>query len=275
MGGRSTTSRRYARFANNSSTACETLKPTGIRGSRGDWIVDIDNIGFMNRHRLIRGTGWLACLLLVAFGAFALQGAIETSRSVARHVDCLGHLSQIRLALLQYEADNGHLPPAVFHAGDGRHPHSWRVLLLPYLSRADLYDLYNFDEPWAGPGNRLLIERMPSAYALSNAEARSGRSGVVAVIGEDTVFGTAAPTLPAKDVVVLIEAEIDAPPWTLPKDITKDELIDFSRRGELSLLSHSGYRLAVLSLGPTPRALGFALDQSPEAIDAAVTSHGE
>lgn len=225
----------------------------------------------MKRRRLIRGICWIACLLLVAFGVIALQRAIERSRSVAQHVDSLGHFSQIQLALFQYEADYGQLPPAVVHAGDGRHPHSWRVLLLPYLSRSDLYEMYNFNEPWDGPGNRILIERMPSTYALSDAEAASGRSGILAVTGENTVFGAINPMVPQEDTVVLIEARNMAPLWTMPKDVTKEELVAFSRKDRLGLLSHSGYRLAALSFGPVARALGLPLDEGPEELNASMT----
>ena len=35
--------------------------------------------------------------------------------------------------------------------------HSWRVLLLPYLDRSDLYKAYDFTEPWDGPNNRKLL----------------------------------------------------------------------------------------------------------------------
>ena len=45
--------------------------------------------------------------------------------------------------------------------------HSWRVLLLPYLDQLELYNAYRFDEPWDGPNNRLLADRMPRHYCFS------------------------------------------------------------------------------------------------------------
>jgi ABC-type antimicrobial peptide transport system permease subunit len=41
--------------------------------------------------------------------------------------------------------------------------HSWRVLILPFLEADLVYRQYNFDEPWDGPNNRLLMAQMPEA----------------------------------------------------------------------------------------------------------------
>ncbi|MDQ3330269.1 MAG: hypothetical protein M3552_06415 [Planctomycetota bacterium] len=111
-------------------------------------------------------------------------------------------------------------------------------------------------------------------YALSAAEADTGRTGVLAVIGDGTVLWATRPTAPEKDTVALIEAKKAAPLWTMPKDIAKEELIELSRKGELGSLSHSGYKLAVLSLGPTSHPIGLSLDCGPEEIVASVTVQG-
>ena len=44
-------------------------------------------------------------------------------------------------------------------------PYSWRVAILPYLEHNPLYRQYNFDEPWDGPNNRKLIDKMPAIYS--------------------------------------------------------------------------------------------------------------
>ena len=42
--------------------------------------------------------------------------------------------------------------------------HSWRILILPFLGRKDLYEQYRFDEPWNGPHNRVLAAQMPPVF---------------------------------------------------------------------------------------------------------------
>jgi hypothetical protein len=41
---------------------------------------------------------------------------------------------------------------------------SWRVHLLPHLAQAELYQQFKLDEPWDGPTNRKLIEKIPKIY---------------------------------------------------------------------------------------------------------------
>ena len=69
---------------------------------------------------------------------------------------CMNNLKQIGLALAEYEAANGRLPPAAVFDKQGKAMHSWRTLILPYLERPDLYQAYNFREPWDGTNNSTL-----------------------------------------------------------------------------------------------------------------------
>ncbi len=41
------------------------------------------------------------------------------------------------------------------------------MAILPYIEQKELYKAYNFDEPWDGPNNRKLIDKMPAIYSLS------------------------------------------------------------------------------------------------------------
>src|SRR5262249_54501530 len=47
----------------------------------------------------------------------------------------------------------------------GKPMHSWRVLILPFIDQHALYADYRFDEPWDGPNNVKLLDRMPRIYA--------------------------------------------------------------------------------------------------------------
>lgn len=75
------------------------------------------------------------------------------------------NLRQIGLALHNYHDTFGTFPPAVINGPDGEPWHSWRVLILPFLDNAPLYNQYRFDEPWDGPHNSQLLDRMPAVYS--------------------------------------------------------------------------------------------------------------
>ena len=93
----------------------------------------------------------------------------------ARHV---GNLKRIGLALQNYQAAEGHFPPAAITGKDGKPLLSWRVAILPYLedydgrSRDDLFKAFHLEEPWDSPHNKALLERMPAVYASAGESSR-------------------------------------------------------------------------------------------------------
>jgi hypothetical protein len=96
-------------------------------------------------------------------------GAAVWPKSEAEQQACrtrsLLNLKEIALALHGFENEFGKFPPAAVYGPDGKPWHSWRVLVLPYLECADLYNKYRWDEPWDGPNNSKLLEEMPSVYS--------------------------------------------------------------------------------------------------------------
>ena len=109
----------------------------------------------------------------VLFGAFSILLAWFVIRSVpmmqavtdlSNTSACFGNLRRIGRAVLAYEAAHGTFPPACLADENGQPMHSWRVLILPYLDRQDLYDKYDFDEAWNGPNNSLLADQIGDLY---------------------------------------------------------------------------------------------------------------
>ena len=68
------------------------------------------------------------------------------------------------LGLHNYHQTFTNFPPAVIFGPDGKPWHSWRVLILPYLEQTALYNQYDFNEPWNGPKNSKLLDKMPAVY---------------------------------------------------------------------------------------------------------------
>jgi hypothetical protein len=93
------------------------------------------------------------------------------------------------LAVANYHDLHGAFPPPYLADAEGRPMHSWRILLLPYLDQKELYDAYDFSEPWDVPNNRRLAERMPRIYALHGLERPGNtQTNYLAVVGEETVW---------------------------------------------------------------------------------------
>ncbi len=153
------------------------------------------------------------------------------------------NLKQLALGFHNYQAVHSTFPPAVIIGPDGKPWHSWRVLLLPWLELSlggqELYEQYRFDEPWDGPNNKRLLNRMPAFYADPiYGEGNRRYTNYAAITGPGTMFSTEGAKLvdgepmfgggvserQVSDNVantlmlgpVATEAKI---PWTKPQDI--------------------------------------------------------
>ena len=119
------------------------------------------------KKRFVRGFTLIELLVVIAIIAVLialLLPAVQQAREAARRSACKNNLKQIGLALHNYHNAYGSFPPAFVPDAEGHPAHSWRVLLLPYVDGEELYSLYRFDEPWNGPHNSKLADKIPSVY---------------------------------------------------------------------------------------------------------------
>ncbi len=105
---------------------------------------------------------------------------------------------------------------------------SWRVALLPYLGHADLYNQYNFDEPWDGEQNKRVLNQMPDAFRTPGDEGTSTRFQIV--VGPGAAFEPGQRETRIRDFrdgtsnsLLVVHAGPDkAVPWTKPDDLQFD-----------------------------------------------------
>src|SRR5579871_332674 len=87
-----------------------------------------------------------AIIVLTVCGTFGTREVVHWVHDSRHREQCQNNLMHLGLAVHDYHSANGHFPPAYVLGKDGKPWHSWRVLLLPYLHRDDLYKRYHFDE---------------------------------------------------------------------------------------------------------------------------------
>jgi len=141
--------------------------------------------------------------------------------------NCRTNLKQIGLALMQYESRCGSYPPAYIADESGKPMHSWRVLILPYLDRQDLYDKYDFSEPWDGPNNSKLHNDWMYSFGCPDEQppTSSTDTSYVVVVGPNTMFpGAKAVTwrdVPDGDANTLMVVEVanSGIHWMEPRDL--------------------------------------------------------
>jgi hypothetical protein len=168
------------------------------------------------------------------------SSAINTANESSNRRETLARFHNVSLAILNYESAKKHLPAAAIYDKEGRPLLSWRVAVLPYLEKGELYKQFHLDEPWDSPHNKTLIDKMPGDYMGVGSQYdqlnREGKTTCQVPVGPKTVFynkegakyrdisdGTAK-------TILLVEVEPKrAVPWTKPEDWEVD--LEHPRRG--------------------------------------------
>ena len=152
--------------------------------------------------------------------------AVQAAREAARRMSCSNNIKQIGLAMHNYHAKHGELPPAYTVDANGRPMHSWRTLLLPFLGEQSLFDQIDLSKPWDDPVNLAIGEQAPSVYACpSFADPDRRLTTYLAVVDPSGIMtGPVATSFRQvtdglSNTVMLIEADSGlAVPWMQPID---------------------------------------------------------
>jgi len=188
------------------------------------WIKDAGN-------RLSIVSAWA---LLFVLGTCVVHSHREASRISA----CRNNLKAIGLALHNYHDRHGRFPPQYVPDSEGRAMHSWRVLILPYLSEPAalrVYEQYCFDEPWNSPHNQTLAADLAEFFRCPTTNAEEPgfplTAHYVAVAGPGTIWSESKGTS-LKDVadgtshtIALMEIASSDIHWMEPRDVTLDGML--------------------------------------------------
>lgn len=185
--------------------------------------------------------GTIALLIVAGFLAAGAVGGlllavgfpiITKARAAANRQQSSHNLRQIAAALNAYAADHNTYPPAFIADANGKPMHSWRVLLLPYLGKQNLYDRYDFTQPWDGQLNLALQPEMPEVYACpGDLEAVTlCETSYMVVRGKSTAFPGRQSVKPADlsdgftNTVLVVEVTGTGISWMEPADLALDSM---------------------------------------------------
>jgi hypothetical protein len=198
----------------------------------------------------------------------------------------------IALALHAFIADNKQkrLPPGSLRDKTGQPLLSWRVLVLPYLGRKDLYLKFKMDEPWDSEHNAKLLSCMPNIYAPPKEAlaAREEYSTFCQVfVGPGTAFGCPdgcrfpQDFVSVSNTILLVEAG-SAVPWTKPEDVSYSPIRPLPRLGalhdhETASLFFSVTKTFCIAWGDGRVTYMFFEDQNAaeQSLRAAITRDGK
>ena len=174
--------------------------------------------------------------LLCGGGLFLLLPAVQQAREAARRSSCKNNLKQIALGIHNYHDMHHSFPPAYLTDKNGTPRHSWRVLLLKSMGPEEqaLFNAYRFDEPWNGPNNSRLADRMPDCYRCPSATQGAPYTHYVVVVGPGTMF-PGAEARKIRDVrdgmsqTAMVVESVKAVHWMAPDDISTEEFFNTIR----------------------------------------------
>jgi Protein of unknown function (DUF1559) len=182
------------------------------------------------------------------------------------------------LAVANYHQTYGCFPPAYIADRDGKAMHSWRVLILPFLEQQELYNAYNFAEPWNSPTNRNLTSRVGNIYLRSGLESTQiHTTSFVVVVGPRTLWPGSTPSTNknlgnrSSETLLVVEVPDGQFLWMEPRDLEFDSMSfrinDGSRRGLGSRLGGARVVAADTAVRTLPD------DYDPEKLRAMLTTH--
>ncbi len=170
----------------------------------------------------------IAYLSLMILIIWWLLPPVTSSRAPSNRSICKNHLRQISIAIHNYHQQYDCLPPAYIADETGRPLHSWRVLLLPFVGQSELHSKYDFQEPWDGPNNRRLWDKIPDIYLCPSDRASNENkltTNYVVVVGPNTVWpvnrATRLDDITDKHGVTLLVVEVadSGILWSEPRDL--------------------------------------------------------
>ena len=203
-----------------------------------------------------------------------LLPAVQAAREAARRTAAANNLKQIGLAIHNYHAVNGKLPPAAITAKDGTALLSWRVAVLPFLEQQALYEQFHLDEPWDSPHNLPLSKISVTVFQDPSLPLPPGMTVFRALVGEDLAWNPKGETRfrdfrdGLSNTIMVVEADAsEAVPWTSPDPMELDLQDPISQMGHI----HPGGFHVLLTDGAV-RFISHAID--PDVLKALFTKSG-
>lgn len=207
--------------------------------------------------------GGIVAALLIPAGYIAHTPEARTT--------CGNNLKHIALALHNYHDAYKTFPPAYIADEDGEPMHSWRVLILPFMEHADLYERYDFDEPWDGPNNSTLaaeFPEMPVFRCPRDSGASPDAPSYMVIVAPEGIFegGKANRMADIRDgtvnTILVVEVAGATSHWMAPVDLDAsaiDQPINSARDGTAISSNHPGGAFMAMADG----SVHFRLDSLP------------
>ena len=151
---------------------------------------------------------------------------IKDTQVSASRTQSMNNIRQIAIAMHNYHDANKSFPPAVLTHASGKR-YSWRIAVLPYMERSDIYDEYDFTQDWNSPHNRKVTADMPDFYRAGDEPSDSTNACYFVLTGHRSAFsgehgvGLQEITDGTSNTILAVESRQNIH-WAEPRDIPLD-----------------------------------------------------
>lgn len=175
---------------------------------------------------ILIGSILLFPLVLIAYSIVPLLSTLYASNYSSGYA--AEQLETIVAGLHQWHEKHGQFPAVASYSSTGQPLLSWRVHLLPFLGREELYRQFHLDEPWNSNHNLTLLKSIPNCYRLPGYGQQEPWGGTYfqLIVGPGAVFEhdkqATIPEIKAQgrmESVIIAGIAQEAVPWTKPGDI--------------------------------------------------------
>lgn len=224
----------------------------GWQGVVSSVVLGFAGVFLLTSHRKLA----ITMVLLLLLGQF-FYPAMDGARGSILRTACERNLRELTIAIRDYEARHGHIPPPYTVDENGRPLHSWRVLLLPFLGEQELYQKIDMDKPWDAPVNLPFHDQMPEIYCCPAVKHYSkwrtigNTTSYVVVVGPRTPWNVDA-KINLNEIgqikgisrtIAIIESEAHRLPWMSPDDPHLDTFIESKKVDTLHTFGLANFSL--------------------------------
>lgn len=125
----------------------------------------------------------LVVIAIIGILVGLLLPAVQAAREAARKIQCFNNLKQISLAMHNYETAHRSFPlgcigcrPQSYPAPDFAYlRNSWNALILPQLEQGNVYDQFDFGQPYSSEANRTAASAVLPIFLCPSTSTTSRR----------------------------------------------------------------------------------------------------
>jgi prepilin-type processing-associated H-X9-DG protein len=167
-------------------------------------------------------------LLMCPCGIALLLPAVQAAREAARRTSSANNLKMIGIALHNYHDTYKQFPPAIVTDANGQPLYSGRVLLLPFLEQAPLFQQWDQSAAWDSPQNRALSQSVLKVFV--DPSAPSGTCHYEFVTGQGAMFEAGSPHTIAdvtdglSNTIAVVEMRTTNSSWAAPTSVDISQL---------------------------------------------------